>query len=431
MSAAAAIATADPAADVAAPVSRHVSDHVDAGRLIARLDALARHGARADGGVDRPALGEAEIAARADLVAWGRAAGLSPYTDRLANLFLRLPGFADAAPVLAGSHIDSQPTGGRFDGTVGVLAALAAVEAIRDAGLRPKRPIEVVAWMNEEACRFAPGMMGSEAYAGLKTADEILPIADAAGITVAEAAAAVLAADDTVPLRPLPGRAHAFVEAHIEQGTVLEQAGMPLGVVTGIQGTRRYRVRVTGEAAHAGTTARADRRDALMAAMRMIAAVEDLTRDASDTLFTVGLFEVKPNAPSVVPAEAFFSIDVRQADDAVLDRLGRSIPDTLRANRGACDVEIREIAHAPSVAFDEGLRRTLYEAAGTLGAPAIDVFSAAGHDARSLARVCPTAMLFIPCRGGVSHHPSEHAEAEHIVLAARVLATTLARLADA
>ena len=418
MTAAAALATTDPAG------------HVDAGRLLARLDALACHGARADGGVDRPALGEAEIAARAEIVAWGRASGLEPFTDALANLFLRLPGRSDEAPVLAGSHIDSQPTGGRYDGTVGVLAALSAVEAIQAAGIRPKRPIEVVAWMNEEACRFAPGMMGSEAFAGLKTPDQILPIADAAGTTVGEAVAAVLAADRDVPLRPLPGTAHAFVEAHIEQGTVLEQAGVPLGIVTGIQGTRRYRVRVTGEAAHAGTTARADRRDALMAAMRMIAAVEDLTRNAADTLFTVGLFEVKPNAPSVIPAEAFFSIDVRQADDAVLDRLGTAIPETLRANAGPCTVEVREIAHARSVAFDDGLRRTLYDAAAGLGAPAMDVFSAAGHDARSLARVCPTAMVFIPCRGGISHHPSEHAEAEHIVLAARVLATTLARLAD-
>lgn len=406
------------------------ADRVDAARLVRRLDALARHGARADGGVDRPALSTAEIAARAELVAWGRAAGLEPFTDRLANLILRLPGRTDAAPVLAGSHIDSQPTGGRFDGTVGVLAALEAVAAIRASGIVPKRPIEVVAWMNEEGGRFAPGMMGSEAFAGLKTPEDILPTADAAGVTVGEAVAAVLAADDNVPVRPLPGRAHAFVEAHIEQGTVLEAAGVPLGVVTGIQGTRRYRVRVTGEAAHAGTTARADRRDALMAAMRMIAAIEDLTREAADTLFTVGLFEVKPNAPSVIPAEAFFSIDIRQADDAVLDRLGTAIPATLAAHAGPCAVEVREIAHARSVAFDEGLRRTLYEAAGALGAPAIDVFSAAGHDARSLARVCPTAMLFIPCRGGVSHHPSEHAEAEHIVLAARVLATTLARLAD-
>jgi N-carbamoyl-L-amino-acid hydrolase len=139
---------------------------------------------------------------------------------------------------------------------------------------------------------------------------------------------------------------------------------------------------------------------------------------------------VKPNAPSVVPAEAFFSIDVRQADDAVLDRLGSAIPETLRANAGPCAVDIREIAHARSVAFDAGVRQTLYEAAAALGAPAIDVFSAAGHDARSLSRVCPTAMLFIPCRGGVSHHPSEHAEIEHVVLAARVLATTLVRLAD-
>jgi N-carbamoyl-L-amino-acid hydrolase len=403
---------------------------VDAGRLVRRLEAFARHGARADGGVDRPALGTAEIAARGELVAWGRAAGLQPYTDRLANLFLRLPGRTDEAPVLAGSHIDSQPTGGRYDGTVGVLAALEAVAAIRAAGIVPQRPIEVVAWTNEEAGRFAPGMMGSEAFAGLKTPEQLLPVTDAARISVGAAVACVLSADRDVPQRPLPGRAHAFVEAHIEQGTVLETAGVPLGIVTGIQGTRRYRIRVTGEAAHAGTTARPDRRDALMAAMRMISALEDLTRATADTLFTVGLFEVKPNAPSVIPAEAFFSIDVRQADDAVLDHLGAAIPQALRDNAGPCAVDVREIAHARSVAFDAGVRRTLYEAAAAVGAPAIDVFSAAGHDARSLAWLCPTAMLFIPCRGGISHHPSEHAEPEHVVLAARVLATTLVRLAD-
>jgi N-carbamoyl-L-amino-acid hydrolase len=413
-----------------AEIAADPAEMVDAARLARRLAALARHGARPDGGVDRPALSMAEIAARAELVAWGRTSGLEPSTDCLANLFLRLPGRTDASPVLAGSHIDSQPTGGRFDGTVGVLAALEAAAAICAAGIRPKRPIEVVAWTNEEGGRFAPGMMGSEAYAGLKTPEEILPIADAAGITVAAAVAAVLAADRDVPLRPLPGTAHAFVEAHIEQGTVLERAGVPLGIVTGIQGTRRYRIRVIGEAAHAGTTARTDRRDALMAAMRMIAALEELTRAAADTLFTVGLFELKPNAPSVIPAEAFFSIDVRQADDVVLDRLGTAIPETIRAHAGPCSVEVREIAHARSVSFDPGIRRTLSDAAAALGAPAIDVFSAAGHDARSLARVCPTAMLFIPCRGGVSHHPSEHADVEHVVLAARVLATTLARLAD-
>jgi beta-ureidopropionase / N-carbamoyl-L-amino-acid hydrolase len=409
-----------------------IAQGVDGNRLWQRLMALARHGARADGGVDRPALSETEIAARHQLISWGRALGLAAFTDELANLFLRYEGREpDLAPVMAGSHIDSQPTGGKFDGTFGVLAALEAVEAMAAHGVRPRRSIEVVAWTNEEASRFAPGMMGSEAFTGSRDPAKILAVKDHAGISVAEAVAGVLAADPEVPKRALLQPVAAFIEPHIEQGPVLERAGVPIGVVSGIQGTRRYRVRVTGEAAHAGTTPRPERRDALLAALRMILAVDSLCEAAADTLSTVGMLKLEPNAPSVVPGEAYFSIDVRQRDNAVLEQLGTAIPAAIERERGPCSVDIAEIAHAPSVEFDERIQSALRSAAVAMGIPYQDIYSAAGHDARHLAYVCPTGMLFVPCRDGISHNPAEFAEPKHLTAGARVLTQALWELADA
>ena len=391
--------------------------------------ALARHGERPDGGVDRQALTPAEIEARAELVAWGRALGLDPCTDAAANLFLRLPGREpDLPPVLAGSHIDSQPTGGRFDGAYGVLAALEAVEAIRAAGLVPRRSIEVVAWTNEEACRFAPGMTGSELFTGVKTLPEVAGIRDADGVALGDALAAVLAADRDVPHRALGRPVAAFLEPHIEQGPVLEREGVTIGIVTGIQGTRRYRVRVLGEAAHAGTAERHERRDALMAAARMVTAIDRAAADPADVKLTVGLFQVSPNAPSVVPAAVLFSVDLRHPDDALVDRLDAEIRRLVEAERGPCEVELRQIQHNPSVVFSRELAREIASISRELAISSRELASAAGHDARQLAAVCPTGMIFVPCRDGISHNPAEWAEPDDLTAGARVLADLLHRL---
>lgn len=392
--------------------------------------ALARFGARPDGGVDRQALTPAEIEARAELVAWGRALGLEPHTDAAANLFLRLPGREPGLPpVLAGSHIDSQPTGGRFDGAYGVLAALEAVEAIRAAGIAPRRSIEVVAWTNEEGCRFSPGMTGSGLFTGVKALADLTSLRDAGGITLGDALAAVLAADRDVPRRALGRPVAAYLEPHIEQGPVLEREGVPVGIVTGIQGTRRYRVRVLGEAAHAGTAERHERCDALMAAVRMVAAIDRAAADPADVKLTVGLFQVTPNAPSVVPAEVLFSIDLRHPDDAVVDRLDAAIRRLVEAGRGPCGVELRQIQHDPSVVFSPDIAGEFAFAAGELAIPTRELSSAAGHDARHLASVCPTGMIFVPCRGGISHNPAEWAEPADLAAGARVLADALRRIA--
>jgi len=408
-----------------------LSDLVDGERLWLRHMALAAFGARADGGVDRPTLSPQEAQARAQVIAWGRAIGLEAFTDRAANLFLRLEGRDPSlAPVVAGSHIDSQPTGGKFDGVFGVLAALETAEAIMASGERPLRPVEIVAWTNEEGSRFAPGMTGSDLFTGAKALEAVLPIRDADGISIGEAVASILAADDNVPLRAFGLPIAAYVEPHIEQASVLERAGVPVGVVTGIQGTRRYRVRVLGEAAHAGTALRRDRRDALMAAVRMICAIDEAAMEPADTLLTVGMLQVTPNAPSVVPAEAFFSIDLRHPDNAVVDRVDAAIRHIVEELKGECSVEFKQIQHSPSLNFAPAVRRAIAEAAAARGIPAMDVYSAAGHDARQLHYVCPAGMIFVPCRGGVSHNPDEWAEPEHLTAGAQVLADVVWYLAS-
>ena len=403
---------------------------IDADRLWARHMALARFGAREDGAVDRPALSVTESEARAQLVAWGREVRLSPFTDRMANLFLRLEGRDPSLPpVLAGSHIDSQPTGGKFDGAFGVLAALEAVQAIAAQGGRPLRAIEIVAWTNEEGSRFAPGMSGSEVFTGKKSLDEAYASRDQAGILQGDAVRDVLSRDVDIPLRDSGFPIHAYIEPHIEQGPLLEAAGVPIGIVTGIQGTRRYRVKVTGEAAHAGTALRAERRDALMAAVRMIAAIDRATLKPDDTKLTVGLFQVTPNAPSVVPSEVLFSIDLRHPENEVVDAMDLRIREIVEAERGPCTVELKQIAHAPSLTFPGEIRSLIVAAAAGEGIPAMDIYSAAGHDSRQLHYVCPTGMIFVPCRGGISHNPAEWAEPAHIAAGAKVLANVIWQLA--
>jgi N-carbamoyl-L-amino-acid hydrolase len=232
-----------------------------------------------------------------------------------------------------------------------------------------------------------------------------------------------------IPLRDFGFPVHAYIEPHIEQGPLLEAAGIPIGIVTGIQGTRRYRVKVIGEAAHAGTALRTERRDALMAAVRMIAEIDRAALKPDDIKLTVGLFQVTPNAPSVVPSEVLFSIDLRHPENDIVDDMDRRIRDIVEAQRGPCAVEIRQIAHAPSLAFASEIRSLIAAAADSEKIPAMDIYSAAGHDSRQLHYVCPSGMIFIPCRGGISHNPAEWAEPAHIAAGARVLTNVIWQLA--
>jgi N-carbamoyl-L-amino-acid hydrolase len=405
---------------------------VDAARLWERHQRLARHGATADGGVNRQALSAEEIAAWRELVGWGREEGLAAFTDPVGNLFLRLEGSdAEAVPVLTGSHLDSQPSGGKFDGVFGVLAGLEAAQSIRAAGITLRRPLEIVAWMNEEGSRFVPGMMGSAAFTGAAPLDTFLPVRDASGISVREGLAALHDAFPDLPSRPLRRPVAAYVEAHIEQGPILEREGYSIGVVTGIQGKRTFRVTVRGEEAHAGTSAPRERKDALLAAVRMIAALDAAMRDGDDVVkFTVGRLDVMPNAPSVVAGTAVFSIDLRHVDSAILAALGDRITGICAAQAGRCSVDVAELTRASSLTFPESMTRLVRDSAASLGVPAMDIYSAAGHDARFLHAVCPTGMIFVPCKEGISHNARESATPEDLAAGTRVLVDVLMKLAS-
>ncbi|SAL00769.1 hydantoinase/carbamoylase family amidase [Caballeronia ptereochthonis] len=416
---------------MSANTTTRASTFVDEKRLAGRLAAMARIGATEKGGVNRQALSKEDAEAQRQLVDWGNSLGLKPSVDAIGNLFLRLEGTdPSAAPVLSGSHLDSQPTGGRFDGVYGVLAAFEAVEAIIASGARPRASIDIVAWMNEEGSRFAPGMMGSAVFAGARELDTVLAVADATGVTVEKALADVRESLRDVPERWLGERAAAYVEAHIEQGPQLEKEGLTIGVVTGIQGKRTFKVRVDGEAAHAGTSTRAERKDALLAAIAMVRALADALHDAEDIVkFTVGRFDVKPSAPSVVPSSVDFSIDLRHPDSQVLQALGDKVRPLCEAHAGVCAVQVTELSTAMSLEFPASLRGLIRDAAARLDLPHRDILSTAGHDARYLHPVCPTGMIFVPSHLGLTHCEAEFTSSADLAAGARVLAEVLIELA--
>jgi N-carbamoyl-L-amino-acid hydrolase len=388
---------------------------------------LAEIGVTPAGGVNRQALSDGEVAAWHRVIGWAREAGLTPSTDAAANLFLTLAGRdRSAPPFLLGSHLDSQPTGGKFDGAAGVMAALEAVVSLAEQGDEPARDVIVVAWMNEEGSRFAPGMMGSEAFTSERDMAVIRAARDADGISVGEALDRLHQAFPDMPHRSLGFATGAYLELHIEQGPLLEAAGCTIGIVTGIQGKKTFQVVVEGAEGHAGTLAQSERRDALAAFARMASVLhaEIGTIDA-DIKFTIGRVAVVPNAPSVVPSRVSFSIDLRHPDNAVIDAAGARIMALCRENAPPCAVTVTPLVDAPSNQFDPRLRASIAEAAREQGHSAMAILSAAGHDARHLAKICPAAMIFIPCRGGASHVEHEWAEPDHVAAGASVLAQVL------
>jgi N-carbamoyl-L-amino-acid hydrolase len=409
-----------------------VSDRVDGDRLWERLMALAQFGATAAGGVCRLALSQEEIQARAALVAWGRAFGLTPSVDAAANLFLTLPGTEPHLPsLLIGSHIDSQPNGGKFDGAYGIVAAVEAAQAICEYSLRPRRSVEIVAWMNEEGSRFAPGMMGSAAFTGRRSLPDIMAVTDRSGCRVATALAAVLEAERDLARRPLGFAVAGYIEAHIEQGIALQEAGRTIGVVSGMQGKRTFRVEVIGEESHAGTMPRSKRRDALTSAVAVVNALQKEMWDAADTVrFTVGMFDVTPNAPSVVPGKVVFAIDLRHPAAEVIERLGDLVPRVCEAARGRCEVKVRELLYEAPLSFPEPVQTRIRAAADRLRIPHMQLPSPAGHDARYLHYVCPTGMIFIPCKDGLSHNERESITPGDATAGARILTETAFELAD-
>lgn len=407
---------------------------VDAERLWRAHERLAAIGATRLGGVNRLALSREEVEARHFIAAEATRAGWSLAVDAIGNLFIHRPGTDPTAePVVTGSHIDTQPTGGKYDGAFGVLAGIEVLHALDAIALSTRRPIEVAIWTNEEGSRFAPGMMGSEAFAGVRPIGQMLAVKDKDGISVKDALGDVLAATPRAEHRSVGFPVAGYVEAHIEQGPELESAGCTIGIVTGIQGCCRFRVEVCGEEAHPGTTRRHQRKDALMAAVAMVHAIEARVEDidpSDEVRLTVGMLQVKPNVASVVASWAYFAVDVRHPDDAVMLNLASELEPICRANARGCEVKVTEIQRALGTRFEGAAVEAVRRATSRLGYRHLEMPSGAGHDARQLARVCPTGMVFVPCASGISHNESENAKAEDLAAGTRVLAQALLELAD-
>jgi N-carbamoyl-L-amino-acid hydrolase len=420
---------------MSASVAPNAVAAVDEARQWDRLMRMAQLGAIPGEGVNRAALTDLDHEARRLLLGWGTAIGLAPSVDRLGNLFLRHEGTERGlAPVLTGSHMDSQPNGGRFDGIWGVVAALEAVQALREAGVATRRPIEIVAWTNEEGGRFAPGCMGSMAYAGHSKPDTWDDVADNDGLTFGAELRRMLAAEADIPRRGLgvvDGAApHAYVEAHIEQGPLLEAGGLDIGVVEGIQGSRWFLVEILGKSDHAGTTPLGLRKDAVQDMLRAITALNALMHDPEDVLrFTVARIEVSPNTSNSVAERARFTIDFRHPDAAVLTARGDAIEATVQAALTRCTATVTERFHALPSRFDRGVVDAVERSAKAQGLRALRMSSGAFHDAQFMAALCPSGMIFVPSRGGVSHHPNEYSSPAQLAAGARVLAATLVELA--
>ncbi|MGK7865607.1 Zn-dependent hydrolase [Falsiroseomonas sp. E2-1-a4] len=400
-------------------------------RLWDRLMQMAQLGAIPGDGVNRAALTDLDHQARRLLLSWARPLGLAPSVDALGNLFLRHEGTDPSLPpLLAGSHLDSQPKGGRFDGAWGVLAALEAVQAIREAGITTRRAIEIVAWTNEEGGRFAPGCMGSMAFSGYRPPETWDEVRDRDGLRFGDELARLLAAEADIPRRTLGHTPFAYIEPHIEQGSLLEAEGLDIGVVTGIQGSRWFLVEIAGKTDHAGTAPLSLRQDAVQDMVRAITALNALTADPADVLrFTVGRVEVFPNSSNTVADLARFSIDLRHPDAAVLTARGDAIAATVQGAMAKCRATVTETFNALPARFDPMVQDSIEAATLVLGLKPKRMPSGAFHDAQFLVPVCPSGMIFIPSRNGISHHPAEYSSPAQVARGAAVLAGVLADLA--
>ncbi|CAB3634592.1 Zn-dependent hydrolase [Achromobacter marplatensis] len=398
---------------------------VDGARLWQSLMDLARIGGTEKGGVCRLALTDLDRQGRDLFVNWAMDAGCEVRVDAIGNIFARRPGRDNRLPVvMTGSHIDTQPTGGKFDGNYGVLAGLEVLRTLNDAGVQTEAPLELAVWTNEEGSRFVPVMMGSGVYAGAFTLEHALSQQDRDGVSVRQALSDIRYDGDAAVPPAQPDGVGAYFEAHIEQGPVLEAADTVIGVVTAALGQRWYDVVLTGVEAHAGPTPMPLRRDALLAASDLVLAVNEIAlAHAPDARGTVGWMDVFPNSRNVIPGRVRMTVDLRAADDATLSAMDaalRAAVDAAAAARGVA-AQVEQVVYFAPQPFASALVDSVREGAKSLSLSAMDVVSGAGHDAVYLARVAPAAMIFVPCKDGISHNEIEDARPEHLEAGCNVL----------
>ncbi len=402
---------------------------VNGERLWSRLMEMGTIGATPKGGCNRQALTDLDLQGRALLSRWAQAAGCEVRADAIGNLFVRRKGADERLPVvMTGSHLDTQPTGGKFDGVYGVLAGLEVIESLNEQGVATRHPIELCVWCNEEGSRFPMAMMGSAVWSGRLPLEQAYALTDRAGVSVRSELERLGLTAAELPRQPVK----ASLEVHIEQGPVLEQQRKIIGVVTGVQHMSRHEIVISGQEAHAGPTPMHLRRDPVRVLAKVL---PDLYAAAAaqgpEARFTVGVIETRPGSANTVPGLLRFTVDVRHPDAQRYDALKRAVHHLVRASleEQALEGEARCVWEAPGVSFDAACVSAVRDAAASLGLASIDMVSGAGHDSCNVAAVAPTAMVFVPCAGGLSHNEAESATAADLTAGANVLLHAMLALA--
>ena len=395
---------------------------IDPERLWSSLMETAAIGGTAKGGINRQTLTADDAAVRSWFKRETEALGCRVSVDEVGNMFALRPGRqAGLAPIALGSHLDTQPTGGKFDGNLGVLGALEALRTLVAAGYETNAPFMVVNWTNEEGARFAPAMLGSGVFAGVYSRAEADAMADIAGVTFGTALDAIGWRGE---VRAGAMKLSAYLELHIEQGPILEAEEKAIGVVTGVQGVRWYEASITGRESHAGTTPMSRRADAMAACARLALQVREIALAHKPTAVgTVGRVEVEPNSPNVIPGVVRMTVDLRHHDDATLEAMERALYAAIE--RIAADeqvqIETKKLHDLAAVKFHPDCVAAVRAAAEALGHAHRDIISGAGHDAVHMSRITPTSMIFVPCKDGWSHNEAESATLEHCAAGAQVL----------
>jgi N-carbamoyl-L-amino-acid hydrolase len=399
-------------------------------RLMARMFEMAKIGATDKGGVNRLTLTDLDKQARYLFSTWCEDLGMEVRFDEMGNQFAHKVGSnPDLPPVLIGSHLDSQPTGGKYDGVLGVLGGLEVVERIIEEKIPHRHSIEVVNWTNEEGTRFSPAIMGSGVFAGAFDLDFAYQSIDSNGLIMGKELKRIGFKGAKQP----PVNYKAFLEIHIEQGPVLEDADIPIGLVAGVNGIRWYKAVITGEESHAGPSPMNMRRDPVMILHSILSEIYEIGEVVgADARITIGSIATKPGSINTVPGEVEFTIDIRHPNKQVLQKMDRLLQQIFRKPRTPIEVksELIETWQSDPVQFHKKCTDAIRDAANKLGIPYMEIVSGAGHDAIYLSRVTPTGMIFIPCKDGVSHNESEYAKPEDIEAGVSVLYETVRSLID-
>jgi N-carbamoyl-L-amino-acid hydrolase len=422
----------------ACAVATPAGPRVNGARLRDHIEALSVFGRPAGGtfadGVSRVAFSDADVAGRAYVMRLMETAGLKPRIDAAGNILARRAGSQAAlAPVLFGSHIDSVPNGGNFDGDLGSLAAIEVIQTLNEAAVTTRRPLEIVVWCNEEGVAFNNGIFGSRAAAGHLEPGELNAVWN--GVKKTDALRKVGGNPDRIAdARRAPGSFHCYLELHIEQGGTLDQAGIPVGVVDGIVAIDRYDVEIRGFANHAGTTPMPERRDALLAASYLTVAVNEIVRKepGERQVGTVGQLNVSPNAPNVVPGLVRMTVELRDLAPQKIAQMTEAIRDRVReiAATTKTEIEMRPASHHDEALATPEVQKAIEQACGQLGLASRHLPSGAGHDAQAMARLGPMGMIFIPSVGGISHSPRELSRWEDCARGTEVLLETVCERAS-